>query len=56
MTIHFINECFDKSVIIKQFRFKIEPNDQLEKVRFKIKQLEHQHFPKVIENLIKKMK
>ncbi|MGI4022241.1 MAG: phosphoribosylglycinamide formyltransferase [Janthinobacterium lividum] len=56
ITIHFVNENFDEGEIIQQFRFKIEPNDQLENVRFKIQQLEHQHFPKVIESLLKKIK
>jgi phosphoribosylglycinamide formyltransferase-1 len=56
ITIHYVNEHFDEGEIIQQFRFKIEPNDQLENVRFKIQHLEHQHFPKVIENLVKKMK
>lgn len=56
ITIHFVNENFDEGEIIQQFRFKIEPKDGLENVRFKIQQLEHQHFPKVIESLVKKMK
>ncbi len=56
ITIHFVNEHFDKGEIIQQFRFKIEPQDQLENIRFKIQQLEHQHYPKVIESLVKKMK
>ncbi|MVN21517.1 phosphoribosylglycinamide formyltransferase [Mucilaginibacter arboris] len=56
ITIHFVNKHFDEGEIIQQFRFKIEPNDQLENVRFKIQQLEHLHFPKVIENLVKKLK
>ncbi len=56
ITIHFVNENFDEGEIIQQFRFKIGPQDQLEKIRFKIQQLEHQHYPKVIEGLLKKMK
>ncbi len=56
ITIHFVNEKFDEGEIIHQSKFKIEPNDDLEMVKFKGQQLEHQHFPKVIENLLKKMK
>lgn len=56
ITIHFVNEHFDAGEIIQQFRFKIEPSDQLENIRFKIQQLEHQHFPKVIEQVLKKLK
>jgi phosphoribosylglycinamide formyltransferase-1 len=56
ITIHFVNEQFDEGEIIHQSRFKIEPGDNLEMIKFKGQQLEHQHFPKVIENLLKKMK
>jgi phosphoribosylglycinamide formyltransferase-1 len=56
ITIHFVNEQFDEGEVIHQSRFKIEVGDNLEMVKFKGQQLEHQHFPKVIENLLKKMK
>ena len=56
ITIHFVNEQFDEGEIIHQSRFKIEPGDNLEMIKFKGQQLEHQHFPKVIESLLKKMK
>lgn len=56
ITIHFANEQFDEGEILHQSRFKIEPTDTLEIIKFKIQQLEHHHFPRVIENLLKKMK
>lgn len=56
ITIHFVNEHFDEGEIIHQSRFKIEPGDTLEMVKFKGQQLEHHHFPRVVENLLKKMK
>ncbi|MBC7400035.1 MAG: phosphoribosylglycinamide formyltransferase [Mucilaginibacter sp.] len=56
ITIHFVNEQFDEGEVIHQSKFKIEPGDNLEMVKFKGQQLEHLHFPKVIENLLKKMK
>jgi phosphoribosylglycinamide formyltransferase-1 len=56
ITIHFVNAEFDEGEIIHQSKFKIEPGDTLEIVKFKGQQLEHQHFPKVIENLLKKMR
>ncbi|WP_134090808.1 phosphoribosylglycinamide formyltransferase [Olivibacter sp. XZL3] len=55
ITIHYVNEHFDEGEIIYQARFRIEPGDNLEMVKFKGQQLEHQHFPKVIENLLKKV-
>ena len=56
ITIHFANEKFDEGEILHQSRFKIEPNDNLEMIKFKGQQLEHYHFPRVVENLLKKMK
>ena len=54
ITIHFVNENFDEGEIIHQAKFKIEPEDSLEVIKFKGQQLEHQYFPKIIENLLKK--
>ena len=56
ITIHFVSENFDEGEVIHQSKFKIEPGDNLEVVKFKGQQLEHHHFPRVIENLLKKMK
>nr|WP_242691749.1 phosphoribosylglycinamide formyltransferase [Pedobacter sp. SYSU D00823] len=56
ITIHFVNEHFDEGEIIHQSRFKIEKGDDLEMIKFKGQQLEHTHFPKVVESLLKKMK
>ena len=56
ITIHFVNEHFDEGEIIHQSRFKIEPGDDLEMIKFKGQQLEHLHYPKVVEQLLKKMK
>ncbi|MBK1440356.1 phosphoribosylglycinamide formyltransferase [Parapedobacter sp. ISTM3] len=55
ITIHFVNENFDEGEIIYQARFRIDPGDSLEVVKFKGQQLEHLHYPKIIENLLKKM-
>jgi len=56
ITIHYVNEDFDTGEIIYQARFKIEKNDDLELVKFKGQQLEHQYFPKIIEQVLKKIK
>jgi phosphoribosylglycinamide formyltransferase 1 len=55
ITIHFVNEHFDEGEIIYQARFKIEKGDTLEMIKFKGQQLEHQHFPKVVENILKRI-
>lgn len=54
ITIHFVNENFDEGEVIQQAKFKVEPGDTLEILKFKGQQLEHQYFPKVIENIAKK--
>jgi phosphoribosylglycinamide formyltransferase-1 len=56
ITIHFVNEHFDEGEIIHQSRFRIDAGDDLEMIKFKGQQLEHTHFPKVVESLLKKMK
>lgn len=56
ITIHFVNENFDEGEIIHQAKFKIEADDTLDSIKLKGQQLEHQHFPKVIEGLLKKVK
>jgi phosphoribosylglycinamide formyltransferase-1 len=55
ITIHFVNEHFDEGETIHQAKFKIEPGDTLDSIKLKGQQLEHQHFPKVIETLVAKM-
>lgn len=54
ITIHFVNENFDEGEVIQQAKFKVDADDTLETIKFKGQQLEHQYFPKVIENLLKK--
>ena len=56
ITIHFVNENFDEGEIIHQSRFHIDKTDDLEMIKFKGQQLEHLHYPRVIESLLKKMK
>ncbi len=55
ITIHFVNEHFDEGEIIYQARYKIENGDGLEVIKFKGQQLEHHHYPRIVENLLKKM-
>jgi phosphoribosylglycinamide formyltransferase-1 len=56
ISIHFVNEHFDEGEVIHQSKFRVEKGDDLKMLKFKVQQLEHQHFPKVIESLLKKMK
>lgn len=56
ITIHFVNTEYDEGEVIHQARFRIDPDDDLEMLKFKVQQLEHHHFPRVIENLLKKIR
>lgn len=53
ITIHSINENFDEGEIIFQAKFKVDSKTHsLEEIRFNGQQLEHLHYPKVIEEFI----
>ncbi len=54
ITIHYVNEVYDEGEIIYQTRCAIDKDDDLEKLAYKVHQLEHHHFPKVIEDILKK--
>ncbi len=55
ITIHYINEHFDEGEIIYQSRCAIEPDDTVESLSYKVHQLEHQHYPRIIEDILKKI-
>lgn len=56
ITIHYVNEAYDEGEIILQVPVKIDKEDTADIITFKVQQLEHLHYPKVIESLLKKMK
>lgn len=56
ITIHYVDENYDEGEYIYQAKYKIDKGDNLEMVKFKGQQLEHLHYPRVIETLVKKIK
>jgi len=56
ITIHYVDENYDEGEYIYQARYKIDKNDNLEMVKFKGQQLEHLHYPRIVESIIKKIK
>ncbi|WBL25822.1 phosphoribosylglycinamide formyltransferase [Zunongwangia sp. HGR-M22] len=54
ITIHFVNEDYDKGEHIFQAKTIIEENDSPESLASKIHELEHHHFPLVIEKILLK--
>lgn len=55
ITVHFVNEEFDKGRIIQQFTCVVSQDDTIETLRSKIQQLEHCHFAKVISQIIEQL-
>lgn len=56
ITIHYVNEKYDEGEYIYQAKYRIENKDNLEMVKFKGQQLEHLHYPRIVESVIKKLK
>lgn len=52
ITIHYVNEHYDEGAIIAQFECPVFDNDSPEQLAARIHELEHLHFPVVIENLL----
>ena len=52
ITIHFVNEHYDDGDIVFQAKCPVRPEDTPEDIAQNIHQLEHRHFPEVIEKLL----
>lgn len=52
ITIHYVEEKVDDGRIILQKELKVEKNWDLEKLEEEIHKLEHQYYPKVVEELL----
>jgi len=53
ITIHYVNENYDEGAIIFQAKCKISPSDSAQDVAGKIHVLEMQHFPEIVEKVLK---
>ena len=52
ITIHYVNEEYDKGKIIVQASAKIDPEETAESLAKKIQQLEFEHLPKAVESFL----
>ena len=52
ITIHYVNKNYDEGAIIFQKSFLLSQNDTARSVAEKIHNLEHEYFPKVIQELL----
>ncbi|MFH4966645.1 phosphoribosylglycinamide formyltransferase [Gaetbulibacter sp. M240] len=53
ITIHYVNEHYDEGAVIFQAKCDVLPSDSADDVAAKIHELEMEHFPKVVEGLLK---
>jgi len=55
ITIHFVNQNFDEGAIIFQAKCPVMPDDDAHSLASRIHVLEHEYFPKVIQETITKV-
>ena len=53
ISIHYVNENYDEGRIIAQYETRIAEDETLDSLKQKIHQLEHEHYPKIIDELLK---
>ena len=56
ITVHYVNEEYDKGATILQEVCKVEDNDTVETLAKKIHELEYFYFPKAVEKVIETLK
>ena len=52
ISIHLVNEHYDKGKILFQKSCEVTPTDDAKTLAAKVHELEYEHYPKVIENYI----
>ena len=52
ITIHYVDEIYDHGKVLFQARVQLEPADTPATVAQKVHQLEYEHFPKIVEELV----
>lgn len=55
ITVHYVNEEYDKGEIILQEKVAVDPADTPELLQEKIRALEHKYFPLAVEQAVSKM-
>ncbi|MBT8281544.1 MAG: phosphoribosylglycinamide formyltransferase [Muriicola sp.] len=52
ITVHFVNDHYDEGAIIEQRSVKITSSDSADEIARKVQELEHLHFPRIIEAIL----
>ena len=55
ISIHYVNEHYDEGRLIRQVRCAVLPADSAEDVAARVRRLEHQHYPEVVEELVNRL-
>ena len=55
ITIHYVDDQYDHGAAIFQARCAVAPTDDAAAIAKKVQQLEHYHYPRVIEDLLQKL-
>lgn len=55
ITIHWVNEEYDEGKIIFQAKCPVKANDTADDLAARIHELEHYHYPRVVEDLVGKL-
>jgi phosphoribosylglycinamide formyltransferase-1 len=55
ITIHYVNQSYDKGNIVFQARCRVEPGDTPDTLASRVHALEYEYYPKIIEELIIKL-
>lgn len=55
ITIHYVNKCYDEGSTIFQAKANVLPSDTPDEVAGKVHALEYEHFPKVVEEILRKL-
>jgi phosphoribosylglycinamide formyltransferase-1 len=55
ITIHYVNERYDEGEHLFQAKCPVLPDDTPERLAERIHALEHQHYPRIVEEVLRKM-
>ena len=55
ISIHFVNEKYDEGEVAFQKSFQIIPSDTPQSIAQKVHELEYEYFPKVVEDVVRKL-
>jgi phosphoribosylglycinamide formyltransferase 1 len=55
ITIHYVNDKYDEGIIIFQATCEVKPGDTPDSLSARIHQLEYQHYPRIIEQVVSQL-